>query len=108
MEKLRKRVVKYGPRLFEFLNHDGVPWNNNNAEHAVKPFAKYRRLVNGRVTERGISDYLVLLSIYETCHYRGLSFWDFLLSGLRDINHFVEGNLHSKRSRKLGQRMYSK
>ena len=99
VEKLRKRVVKYGPRLFEFLNHDGVPWNNNNAEHAVKHFAKYRRLVNGRVTEQGVRDYLVLLSIYETCRYRGISFWHFLLSGLRDIDHFAERNRRSNTSR---------
>ena len=24
-------------KLFTFLNHDNVSWNNNNAEHAVKP-----------------------------------------------------------------------
>ena len=92
VEKLRKRVVKYGTQLFEFLSHDGVTWRNNNAEHAVKYFAKYRRLVNGRVTEQGIRDYLVLLSIYQTCHYRSISFWNFLLSGQRDINHFADGN----------------
>ena len=23
-------------RLFTFLDYDGVPWNNNNAEHAIK------------------------------------------------------------------------
>jgi len=88
VEKLRKRAVKYESRLFEFLNHDSVPWNNNYAEHAVKPFAKYRRLVNGRVTGRGISNYLVLLSISETCRYSGISFWGFLLSGSRDISRF--------------------
>jgi hypothetical protein len=85
VETLRKRAVKYGPSLFEFLKHDSVPWNNNNAEHAVKPFAKYRRLVNGRVTDRGITDYLVLLSVAETCQYRGISFWEFLLSGSKDL-----------------------
>src|SRR5215831_11045296 len=24
------------PQLFTFLDHDGVPWNNNNAEHAIE------------------------------------------------------------------------
>ena len=90
VENLRKRVVKYRTKLFEFLVHDGVPWNNNNAEHAIKYFAKYRRLVNGRVTENGIRDYLVLLSIYQTCRYRGISFWEFLLSGQRDISRFED------------------
>ena len=31
----------------------------------------------------GLEDYLVLLSIWQTCVYRGVSFFDFLLSGER-------------------------
>jgi hypothetical protein len=42
--KYQSRFEKYGSKLFTFLNHDGVPWNNNNAEHAVHHFAKLRRL----------------------------------------------------------------
>jgi predicted RecB family nuclease len=85
-----KRILKYQSKLFMFLDHDGVPWNNNNAEHAVKYFAKYRRLTNGRVTETGLKDYLVLLSIYQTCRYREIRFLDFLLSKARDIDRFVD------------------
>ena len=84
-ERFRKRIVKYGDRLFTFLDHDGVPWNNNNAENAIKPFAKYRRLVRGRITEPGLRDYLVLLSIAHTCKYRGVSLLEFLLSGSQQI-----------------------
>ena len=40
-------------------------------------------------TEAGIRDYLVLLSIYQTLRYRGLSFWKFLLSGETDIEAFT-------------------
>ena len=72
------------------MKHDGVPWNNNNAEHAVKPFAKYRRMVNGRLTEKGLTDYLVLLSLLETCRYKGISFLGFLLSKERDIDRYCE------------------
>ena len=35
------------------LDHDGVPWNNNNAEHAVKAFAYYREIADGQFTEDG-------------------------------------------------------
>src|SRR5262249_52956175 len=65
-----RRLLKYQSKLFTFLEHDGVPWNNNNAEHAVKYFAKYRRLTNGRVTESGLQNYLILLSVYQTCRYK--------------------------------------
>jgi len=84
-EKFRKRIAKYGDRLFTFLDYDGVPWNNNNAENAIKPFAKYRRLIRGWITEPGLRDYLVLLSIAHTCKYRGVSFLEFLLSGDQQI-----------------------
>ena len=30
--------------------------------------------------EKGLADYLVLLSLYATCEYRGVSFLDFLLA----------------------------
>jgi hypothetical protein len=77
---------------------DGVPWNNNNAEHAVKPFAALRQIIEGITSEKGIRDYLVLLSICETCKYMGLDFLDFLRSGEKDIHAFAG----SRRGRRLG------
>jgi hypothetical protein len=87
----RSRVLKYRDKLFTFLNHDGVPWNNNNAENAVKLFASRRNLVRTPFTEDGIRDYLLLLSLYQTFRYRHLSFWKFLLSGEIDIAAFTAG-----------------
>jgi predicted RecB family nuclease len=89
VRKLKKRMTKYRGNLFTFLDYDGIPWNNNNAEHAVKHFAKYRRLANGRFTEEGLRDYLKLLSVYETCKYKAVSFFEFLLSKDRDIDSFA-------------------
>jgi hypothetical protein len=66
-----------------------VPWNNNNAEHAVKAFAMLRQVIQGVTSEKGIRDYLVLLSISQTCKYRELDFLDFLRSGEKDINVFA-------------------
>ena len=37
---------------------------------------------------KGIQEYLVLLSISETCKYRGLSFLDFLRSGEMEVDAF--------------------
>ena len=82
------RLSKYREKLFAFLQHDGVPWNNNNAEHAFRPFANYRKSSDGQMKECGLRDYLVLLTIYQTCKYRGISFLRFLLSRQRDIDHF--------------------
>ncbi len=80
-EKLQKRLEKYGERLFTFLDNDGIPWNNNNAEHAINLFAKYRRFADGMFTETSIKNHLVLLSVLQTCEYRNLDPLEFLLSG---------------------------
>lgn len=76
--KLRKRFMKNRDKLFAFLKFDGVPWNNNNAEHAIKAFAKYRRMANGTYNETGLNEYLTLLSISQTCHFQGISFLQYL------------------------------
>jgi hypothetical protein len=45
------------------------------AEHAIKQFAHYRILADGKMTEPGLNNYLVLLSVYQTCVYKGMSFF---------------------------------
>jgi hypothetical protein len=79
--KYQNRIEKYGHRLFTFLDFDGVPWNNNNAEHAIKAFARYRRFADGRFTKTSLSDYLAILGVFQTCEYRGGKVLDFLRSG---------------------------
>ena len=58
--------------MFTFLNFDDVPWNNNNAEHAIKAFATLRRVIDGVTTEKGLQDFLILLSLCETCKYKNV------------------------------------
>lgn len=87
--KNRKRFERNREKLFTFLDYDGVPWNNNNAEHAIKSFARLRNVIGGSSTEKGIREYLILLSICETCKYRGINFLDFLRSGEKDIDSFL-------------------
>src|SRR6266568_3765535 len=60
--KWKARLGKDREKLFTFLSHDGVPWNNNNAEHAIKGFARLRRNIEGLSTPKGIEEYLILLS----------------------------------------------
>jgi hypothetical protein len=89
-ESYQKRLHKNEGRLFTFLDHDGVPWNNNAAEHAIKAFARFRELYDGQMSEEGLSDFLVLLSVQQTCKYRGVSFLKFLLSREEDVATFCE------------------
>jgi Transposase IS66 family. len=87
--KYKKRFEKYHNKLFTFLDYDCIPWNNNNAENAIKAFAALRNVIGGSSTEKGLREYLTLLSLGETCKYKGVRFLDFLRSGEKDIDVFM-------------------
>jgi predicted RecB family nuclease len=87
--KLVERLQKNRNKMFTFLEFDDVPWNNNNAEHAVKAFATLCRVIEGPTTEKGLRDFLVLLSLCETCKYKNVDFLNFLRSGSKDIDDFA-------------------
>jgi hypothetical protein len=88
--KFKERFEKNRDKLFTFLAYDGVPWNNNNAEYAIKAFAMFRHAIEGLTSEKGLRDYLIMLSIFETCKYKKVDFLDFLLSGEKDIGAFAK------------------
>ena len=73
------------------LQHDGVSWNNNLAEDAIKRISNYREDVGRSVKEAGLTEHLVLLSLYQTCRVRDVSFLKFLLSRERDVDVFGAG-----------------
>ncbi|MGC1891971.1 MAG: IS66 family transposase [Stellaceae bacterium] len=87
--KVQRRFIKNQGKLFTFLDYDNVPWNNNNAEHAIKSFADLRDVIGGRTTESSIQYYLILLSIYQTCAYREIDFLGFLRSGEEKIDGYA-------------------
>jgi len=83
--KFKQRFEKNQNKLFTFLSYDNVPWNNNNAEHAIKAFARIRTTITGVTTKKGLDEYLTLLSICRSCEYQKLDFLDFLRSGEKDL-----------------------
>ncbi|SPE29774.1 transposase [Candidatus Sulfopaludibacter sp. SbA6] len=87
--KAQDRFRRNQGKLFTFLEHDNIPWNNNNAEHAIKAFAALRNVIEAYSTESGIRDYLVLLSVYQTCDYRGVDFLQFLRSGEKRVDDYI-------------------
>jgi hypothetical protein len=50
---------------------------------------EWRDIIKGVTTEKGLREYLVLLSLCETCKRRGISFVDFLCSGETDLDLFA-------------------
>jgi Transposase IS66 family len=82
---LQKRIKKNRDKLFTFLDYDGVPWNNNNAEHAVRAFTRLRNVI-GTSTPKGHREYATLMSIQQTLRYRGMGFLEFMRSGRMEID----------------------
>jgi hypothetical protein len=101
--KCKQRFEKNRDKLFTFLSYDGVPWNNNNAEHAIKAFGALRDVIGGLTTVKGMEDYLILLTICETCEYSDVSFLDFLRSGEKDIRAFAESQRGRRRRMQTGR-----
>jgi len=102
-KKYVKRFIRYKDSLFTFLDLDGIAWNNNNAEHSLKYIASYRRRINGIFTKKGIEDYMVLFSIYQTCKTRNINLLKFLLSKEKNIesylkNYTLSGNKRQKKN----------
>src|SRR5262249_15012741 len=75
---LQERLFRNRQRLFTFLQHDDVAWNNNLAEDAIKRVSNYREDVGRSVKEAGLVEHLVLLSLYQTCRVKDISFLKFL------------------------------
>jgi hypothetical protein len=76
--RYQERCRRYGGELFTFLYQDGIPWNNN-AEHAIKHFAKERTRLDGLWTERSLDEYLVMLSDFKSCELKGRNVLRYLL-----------------------------
>lgn len=89
VQKYQTKFKKNRQRLFTFLKFDGVPWNNNGAENAIKGFATFRALVGGLSTEVSIKDSLILLSIAQTLKNNDASLLKFLVSEEKSINQYL-------------------
>ena len=83
----RNAFSAIGSVLFTFLEHDGMPWNNNMAERAIRHLAVQRK-ISGVFFEHSARQYLVLLGIGQTCRFQGKSLLRFLMSEEKDIDQF--------------------
>jgi predicted RecB family nuclease len=86
----QKRFIRYRDSLFTFLELDEIPWNNNVAERAIRPFAKQRD-ISTSLQASVLRNYLALLGIRQTCRFQDKSFFKFLFSGEVDLENFSTG-----------------
>lgn len=83
----QKRFKRYRQSLFTFLESDGIPWNNNMAERAIRHLAVQRK-ISGSFFASVAPLYLLLLGLAQTCRFQDKSLLRFLLSGEKDIDAF--------------------
>lgn len=83
----QKRFDRYRESLFTFLTQDGIPWENNMAERAIRQLAIQRK-ISGSFYKKAATHYLLLLAISQTCRFQGKSFLRFLLSKETDLESF--------------------
>ena len=86
-QTFQNRFIKYREKLFVFLDIDGIPWNNNAAERAIRHLAVQRK-ISGSFGQESTPKYLRLLGITQTCRFQNKSLLQFLLSGENDIDKF--------------------
>ena len=86
--KCKQRFEKNRDTLFTFLRYDGVPGTTTTPSTQSRPSRGCADVIAGTSSRKGIDEYLTLLSVAETCEYRGLDFLDFLRSGERDVYAF--------------------
>ena len=87
VETYRKRFTRYRESLFLFLTEEGVPWNNNMAERALRHLSVQQK-ISGFFVGSGANTYLRLLGICQTCRFQEKPFLGFLLSGEKDVDQF--------------------
>jgi predicted RecB family nuclease len=83
----QKRFARYRESLFTFLTQDGIPWENNMAERAIRQLAVQRKISN-TFSKRVAPQYLLLLAISQTCRFQEKSFLKYLLSKETDLDSF--------------------
>jgi hypothetical protein len=66
IERLLKRMEKFAPYLFTYLEHPGIPPDNNGAERAVRPFVIQRKISANFVNPDVFEIYAMMLSLYHT------------------------------------------
>ncbi len=84
-------MFKYGEYLLTFVEFEGVPADNNQAEREIRPAVLMRKASYGNPSERGCETRAILMTIFRTLKRRGLEPLATLAQALR--NYMATGQL---------------
>lgn len=69
--RLVKRLRRHAAELFTFLDHPGVPFDNNHGERQIRPAVIARKNSYANGSEDGAETQAVLMSVFRTLKQRG-------------------------------------
>ena len=69
--RLVKRLRQHASELFTFLDHAGVPSDNNHGERQIRPAVIARKNSYANGSEDGAETQAVLMSVFRTLKQRG-------------------------------------
>ena len=94
--RLVKRLKRHQGELFTFLNHAGVPADNNHAERQIRPAVLMRKNSYANGSEAGAETQSIMMSIFMTLKLRGINPTDAVVKALREL--LVTGQLPTLKS----------
>ena len=84
VKRLVKRLRRYRDASFTFLDHPGVPLDNNQAEREIRPAVIMRKNQLCDRSPKGADTQAILMSVYRTLKLRGLDPLETIVSALKD------------------------
>lgn len=84
INRLQKRLRRYHEALFTFLDHPGVPSDNNHAEREIRPAVIMRKNSLCNRSVNGAAAQAILMSVYRTLKLRKLDPLETIVSALKD------------------------
>lgn len=94
--RLVKRLKRHQGELFTFLDHAGVPADNNHAERQIRPAVLMRKNSYANGSEAGAETQSIMMSIFMTLKLRGINPTDAVVKALREL--LVTGQLPTLKS----------
>ncbi len=84
--RLVKRLRRHQGDVFTFLDHAGVPFDNNHAERSIRPAVILRKNSYGNRSQRGADCQAVLMSVFRTLKQRG---YDPIQTVVEAVEHYI-------------------
>lgn len=98
LNQLLKRLHQNKAELLLVLERPEIPLHTNDSERDIRDYVKKRKVSGGTRSQIGRQCRDTFISLKKTCRKLGLSFWDYLLDRIAQVNRipFLPDIIHAK------------